>query len=139
MLFKCDIDVRYGETDKMGIVYHSRYFDWFEVARSEALKELQLSYSEIENLGILMPIIDCFCNFKRPARYGDRVVVETEVTSLGFAKCRFDYHVYNSSGILLAVGYTVSGFVDTNFKPINLKKTFPEVYSVLTKLRGESR
>ena len=136
-MFKTKIDVRYGETDKMGIVYHSRYFDWFEVARSEYLKSFNMTYSEVENAGVLMPVVDCFCRFKSSAVYGDTVTVETEATYLGVAKCRFDYKVYNGENRLLAEGYTVSGFVGIDFKPLNLKKKFPQIYEIFEKMRGD--
>lgn len=137
-MFQTKLQVRYCETDRMGIVHHSRYFPWFEVGRTEFFKSTGLTYAEIEERGILLPLVDCYCKFIQSAVYGDDVRVMVELEELGAAKCKFRYRILRDSDeALLATGYTTHGFTTPALKPLNLKKKFPEIYSVLEKLRGE--
>ena len=74
--------VRYGETDKMGYCYYGNYAQYFEVARVEALRELGLSYKELEDQGIALPVKDYSVEFKRPAKYDDELIIKTDVQIL---------------------------------------------------------
>lgn len=134
---KTRITVRYSETDMMGIVYHANYFPWFEVARTELVESLGVSYAEAEAEGLLMPLNECGCKFIKSAVYGDTVLIETRVTVLTAARCRYDYKAYREAdGTLLAEGYTSHAFTDKSLCPLNLKKKFPHIYKVLEELRG---
>lgn len=138
-MFRTKIQVRYCETDRMGVVHHSRYFPWFEVGRTEFFKATGLSYDEIERRGVLLPLVDCGCKFIHGAQYGDEVWVEVRLETVGVAKCRFTYRVERAAdGMLLAEGHTTHGFTTPAFKPLNLKKTHPEIYTLLCGLRGEA-
>ncbi len=137
-MFKTKITVRYCETDKMGVVHHSRYFPWFEVGRTEFFKQTGLSYNAIEKQGILLPLADCYCKFLQGAVYGDEITIAVSLESLGVAKCKFAYQILRAEDeALLATGYTTHGFTTPGLKPLNLKKTFPEIYHLLEGLRGE--
>ncbi len=139
-MYRTKIDVRYSETDKMGIVYHANYFPWFEVARSRFAIEHGMNYAETENRGLRMPLADCYCKFIKSAVYGDSVYVDTEISYLGVAKCRFDFVVCRASDeALLAKGYTTHAFTDTDLRPLNLKKRYPDVYEKLLEMRGETQ
>lgn len=139
-MYRTKIDVRYSETDKMGIVYHANYFPWFEVARSRFAAENGVNYAETEKRGLMMPLADCYCKFIKSAVYGDSVYVDTEISYLGVAKCRFDFNVYRvSDGVLLAKGYTTHAFTGENLKPLNVKKRYPDIYDKLVKMRGETQ
>lgn len=136
-MFSTKVDVRYCDTDKMGIVYHARYFYWFEVARDAFIKAFGISYFELEKIGIMMPVVDCSSRFRKGAQYGDTVTVYIEIKKLGVAKCEFLYRVVREAdGILLAEGTTKHGFVGNDFKPINLKKKYPKVYNIFENMRG---
>ena len=74
-----DIRVRYKETDKMGVVYHSNYFTWFEVARIELLDNLQCPYKELEKDGFLLPVLSCNASFHLPALFDDRLIVTVKI------------------------------------------------------------
>lgn len=137
-MFETKIEVRYSETDKMGIVYHSRYFPWFEIARAERLKSYGIEYSELEKRGLMMPITECNCKYRKGAVYGDVVTVKVRFESLTVARAKDSYEVY-SNGCLLAEGYTVQAFVDDAFKPLNLKKSFPDIYSIFEAMRGDDK
>lgn len=138
-MFSTKLDVRYSETDQMGVVHHSRYFPWFEVARTEFFKSSGMSYDEVERRGVMFPLVDCYCKFIEGAKYGDTVEIEVEMEKLGVAKCQFSYCVIRcEDGKMLASGYTTHGFTDHNFRPLNVKKSYPEVYEMLYKLCGET-
>lgn len=138
-MFRTKITVRYAETDRMGVVHHSRYFPWFEVGRTEFFKWSGMTYDEVESQGVLLPLVDCYCKFIKGAQYGDDVWIEVSLTKLGVAKCMFEYRVIRfSDDELLATGYTTHGFTTHDFIPINLKKSYPEIYDNLLELRGEN-
>lgn len=135
--FETSFPVRYAETDRMGIVYHANYYVWFEVGRNELLKSAGLPYWEIESQGVFLPVVKGFCRYRRPARFGDTVVVKTRVEELRAARIRLSYEVYRQQdNTLLAEGYTEHGFVDGSGKPINLRKGYPRIWEILHKLKN---
>lgn len=137
-MFRTRLQVRYAETDRMGVVHHSRYFPWFEVGRTEFFKSTGMTYDEIERQGVLLPLVDCYSKFIQGARYGDDVWIEVKLEEVGVAKCKFSYNVIRCEDEkLLATGYTTHGFTTPEFKPVNLKKTYPHIFELLCKLRGE--
>ncbi len=126
------ITVRYKETDQMGIVHHSNYYPWFEVARTQFFKELGFSYRDIEQEGILLPLIESGCRYKAPARYDDRLIIETIIKEFKGLRLTFGYRVINEdTNQLLAEGKTVHVFTNARMKPINIKKDNKEVYKAL--------
>ncbi len=134
-MFRTKITVRYAETDSMGVVHHSRYFPWFEVGRTEFFKTCGMSYREVEERGVLLPLLDCYAKFIQGAKYQDDIWVEVKLRRLGVAKCIFDYRIVRCEDeCLLAEGYTTHGFTDRNFRPLNLKKSHPEIYTALESL-----
>lgn len=137
-MFRTKLTVRYSETDSMGVVHHSRYFPWFEVGRTEFFKSSGMSYREVEEMGVLLPLLDCYSKFIIGAKYQDDIWVQVELKKLGVAKCRFEYKIIRcEDDALLAVGYTTHGFTDKNFKPLNLLKKYPEIYSKLSELKSD--
>lgn len=112
--FYCEIQlrVRYGETDKMGIVYHGNYAQYFEIGRTEWLRNFGISYKEMEDSGIMLPVISLSINYKRSARYDDLIKVKTELKKLPTAKIEFDYEITNESGEILTTGNSVLVFMD---------------------------
>ncbi|WP_282043006.1 acyl-CoA thioesterase [Winogradskyella flava] len=106
------IRVRYGETDQMGVVYHANYAVYFEVGRTEWLREFGLSYSEMEAEGIMLPVISLSINYKSSARYDDVLKVKTKLKKLPTASIEFDYELCNASDELLATGNTILAFID---------------------------
>ena len=104
--------VRYGETDRMGYCYYGNYAQYFEVARVEALRELGLSYKEIEDSGIALPVKDYSVEFKRPARYDDEIIIKTDVFPLDGLTLRFRYETVDGEGQRLNTAFTSLVFVD---------------------------
>jgi acyl-CoA thioester hydrolase len=107
-----EIRVRYGETDQMGVVYHANYAVYFEVGRTEWLREYGLSYSGMESDGIMLPVVSLTVNYKNSARYDDLLKVKTTLKKMPTASIEFYYELRNDSGVLLATGSTVLAFVD---------------------------
>lgn len=137
-MFMTKISVRYGETDKMGVVYHANYFPWFEIGREELFKAYGTSYAEAESRGLMMPLVDCYAKFHCGAKYGDEVWIEVVPEKLGPVKCKFSYKAFRcSDDKLLTTGYTTHCFTDTDMRPLNLKKTYPDFYDILCKMSGD--
>lgn len=135
MITETKLTVRYAETDMMGIVHHSRYYPWFEVARTEFIKNSGISYTEMEKMGVLLPLTETGCKYIYGLRYEDEVLIKCRLSKLSIARCRFDYDVYKLPEMkLMSQGHTCHGFVNGEFKPLNLKKAYPELWDRLTKL-----
>ena len=81
--------VRYAETDQMAVVYHSNYIIWFEVGRTEMLRQLGLSYREMEEDGMVLPVVEVKCRYKHPARYDDEITIRTWVAQMELRCCAF--------------------------------------------------
>ncbi len=113
------IRVRYGETDQMGVVYHGNFASFLEVGRVEWLRELGISYKEVEEKGIIMPVVSLTIYFKKPAFYDDVLTIRTTIHKKPFVKLEFDYEIYNSSHTLIVTAHTVLTFLDKDTrKPI---------------------
>ncbi len=106
------IRVRYGETDQMGVVYHANYAQYFEVGRTEWLRQFGMTYRQMEENGIMLPVISLNINFKNSARYDDVLKVKTRLKKLPTASIEFEYELLNDDGNLLATGSTVLAFID---------------------------
>lgn len=129
------LEVRYAETDMMGIMHHSRYYPWFEVARTDFIKEFGGSYSKMEEAGILMPLTETHAKYLGGLTYEEEAVVVCRLAEMGFAKCKFEYEVYRKSdNKLMTTGYTKHGFVDKDFVPVNLKKKAYDMWELLNSL-----
>jgi len=110
------IRVLYGDTDAGGVVYNANYLRFFERGRTELMREWVLPYREIEKLGFILPVTECWSRFKAPACYDDLIIIETEVTELSRLKCKFSYRILREDGDgikprLLVKGYTVHAAV----------------------------
>jgi len=119
---------RYAETDQMGVIYHGNYITWFEVARSDFFKALGYSYRLLESEGVILPVIEVGCRYEKPARYDQPVVVKTRVKLFKGVRFGLSYRIYDeTTGELLAEGFTHHAFTDKNLKPVNIKKFNPEI------------
>lgn len=106
------IRVRYGETDQMGVVYHANYATYFEVGRTEWLRQYGITYKSMEDSGIMLPVISLSIDYKNSAKYDDLLTVKTSIKKLPTVRIEFDYELINESGQLLATGNTVLVFMD---------------------------
>jgi len=110
------VRVRYAETDQMGVVYHGNYIPYFEIGRVEWLRNKGVSYKELEEGGIMLPVVSLSMNYKKPARYDEELTVVTKLKFLGGVKIEFDYEILNERGELLTTAHTVLVFVDMRTK-----------------------
>lgn len=128
-----EINVRYAETDAMGVVHHAVYPVWFEIARTDYIKMLGLSYSEMENGGVMLPVTAITVKYHLPAKYDDKLTVTAKVTRLTPARVEFAYTVARD-GELLTEGTSSHAFVSsTTFKPLNFKTAMPEFFEIFSK------
>lgn len=106
------VRVRYGETDQMGYVYYGIYAMYYEVARVESLRQLGLTYREIEAMGIIMPVLENKSRFIAPGRYDEELRIVTTLRDKPSVRIKFEYEIFNSENILIHVGETSLAFVD---------------------------
>jgi len=110
-----EVRVRYADTDQMKNVYYAKYFEYFEQGRSDFLRALGLPYPALEAQGFLLPVVEAFARYKRPACYDDLLRVETRLVALPGASIRLDYLVVREGeSDVLAEGYTVHSFVNAS-------------------------
>jgi len=134
LLNRTEIDVRYQETDQMGVVYHANYLVWFEIGRTKLIEQLGFTYAEMEESGILLPVIDAHLSYKKPATYGQKVYIETTLASYDGIRITYDYIVKSSEDEILVTGFTKHGFVKKeSFRPVQLRKVNNYWYQILTK------
>ncbi len=129
--FEHFLDVRYYETDQMGIVHHSNYIRYFECGRLAMLDEVGLPMHKIEQMGIMLPIISVECRYRYPAKLGDRLKIVTRFDELPRARFTVFSEVYNQDGQLLVEGSVSMGFIDSATRrpvrcPENLSDLFAE-------------
>jgi len=125
---------RYAETDQMGIIHHSNYPIWFESGRTDFFKKVGMTNSNIEALGVLLPLSHMECSFKSPARYEDEMIVKTKIRMMTCAKIKFEYVIENSNnGIIIASGSTTHAWTDKSLYPLDIEKKLPELFIMLKK------
>ena len=111
--------VYYKDVDKMGIVYYSRYLEYFEESRTELLSSLGLKVSDIEKLGIILPVISCHCEFKKGARFEDIILVRSWIEERPRLTLKISYEaILKKTNDLLVKGYTIHAFVNSNWKAV---------------------
>lgn len=125
-LFKgvSQIRVRYGETDQMGYCYYGNYAQYFEVGRVEALRSIGVSYKELEDQGVMLPVSEYSVKYMLPAYYDDNLKVVTYVSKIEGARLFFDYEIINESNKVIATAKTTLVFVNKS----NMRPTSPPEY-----------
>ena len=110
--FETTIRVEYHHTDQMGIVHHSNYVKFFEVARTEWLRAVGMTYAEMERRGVMMPIVEVQVKYKQPAYYDELIKVRAFVDAVPMARMTFRYEIEGEDGRAIASGMTTLGFID---------------------------
>ena len=112
-----DIRVIYADTDAMGVVYHMNYIRWFEIGRTELIREIGVVYADLERQGYHLPVTELHCHYLSPARYDQIVCVKTNIAYMRRASIKFEYEIYEKSeNRLLVEGYSVHAFIDDKGK-----------------------
>jgi acyl-CoA thioester hydrolase len=106
------IRVRYSETDQMGYVYYGNYAAYFEVARVELLRSNGISYKELEENGIMLPVLKLELKYHKPAQYDDLLTIKTSIKKKPSITIDFDFEIYNEQNELLTTGFTSLVFID---------------------------
>lgn len=140
--------VHYQDTDQMGVVHHANYVGWLEIGRTEMMRDAGIAYREMEELGLLLPVVDMSIQYRRPARYDETITVFTKMTNFSAVRLQFEYEVRrmeetltsqdNTSSItpygeLLAKGTTMHMWINNEWKPARIDKAAPEVFALLNR------
>lgn len=138
MINETTIEVRYQETDQMGVVYHANYFVWFEIGRTKLIEQLGFKYAEMERDGFISPVVDIQASYKKPAIYGEDVIIRTWIDTYTGIRTVYAYEVVNKDGDTLCTGTSTHVVVRKgNFRPVALKKVNPQWHTVYKQLVGE--
>jgi acyl-CoA thioester hydrolase len=122
------VRVRYAETDKMGVVYYAHYLVWFEIGRTEWLRDTGWTYLAMEAEGFGLPVIEAQCHYKTSARYDDELQIETAARLVTPIRLAFDYRVLRpADGQTVATGYTVHATIDRSGRPVRLPARVKEL------------
>ncbi|WP_163653541.1 thioesterase family protein [Listeria sp. PSOL-1] len=136
------IEVRYAETDQMGVVYHANYLAWLEIGRKNFMDDLHLSYYEMEQEGYFMPVLDVSLHYVSPLRYGQNAVVRTWLKGYDGIRTIYGYEVrIEKTGHIALIGETKHACVrKDNFKPVAMRrvlKKWDNKYQELIKAGSE--
>ncbi|MDR0668239.1 MAG: acyl-CoA thioesterase [Prevotellaceae bacterium] len=108
------IRVPYYDTDRMGVVHHANYIRYFEIGRTEYIRERGVAYAEVEAGGVLMPIIATECRYLNPAHYDEVLTIRTKISGTITARVRFEYEIYNAADQPVCTGATELAFIDAH-------------------------
>ncbi|MGD9910255.1 MAG: acyl-CoA thioesterase [Candidatus Izemoplasmatales bacterium] len=135
MVSKTKIELRYKDTDQMGVIHHSNYFVYFELARIDFLKQLGYDYYQFESSGMMFPLRDVQCTYLKSIKVTDVIYIYTSVVSFSKYQIEFSHEVKDESGELKAKGRTKVVSVDTDtFELLKLDKHNPIFYEELAKV-----
>ena len=122
--------VRYAETDQMGVVYYANYLVWFEVGRTDLLRESGWTYRDMETEGFSLPVIEAQCAYLQSAKYDDELEVRTIGAMVSPVRIRFSYEVVRlADAATLATGTTIHATLDRNGRPCRLPERVRTVFS----------
>ncbi|OEH92483.1 acyl-CoA thioesterase [Bacillus solimangrovi] len=130
------IQVRYAETDQMGVVYHANYIIWMEVGRTDLIRDLGFNYAKIEQEGIISPVLDVRASYKKSIFYGEQVTVRTWVEKYNGIRIVYGYEVLNDAGEVAVTGQSehVLANKDT-FRPLRIKTAYPEWHEMYERVK----
>jgi acyl-CoA thioester hydrolase len=133
--------VRYSETDQMRVAYHPNYIIWFELGRVAFLRQLGFTYSEMEEDGMHLPLVEVRCRYKHPARYDDEITVRTRLAQMRTSLLRFCFEVVRKGDDrLLAEGESVHMVVGNDLRPTRLSEKYrPAFEAAAAKVEGAAR
>lgn len=121
--------VQYYETDAMRIVHHSNYIRWMEEARLDYLNQIGLAYDQMEEQGVIIPVLSASCEYRMAVRYGETVKIFSDIEKFNGLKFFVSYRITSlDENILHATGSTSHCFLNRDMKPINIKRSAPEIY-----------
>ncbi len=120
--------VRYSDIDFMGIVYYSRYYEFFEAARTDMLRQIGIPYSDFEKMGYGLPVAESHCEYKKGAEFDNLLNIKCIIENKPGARIKIDYKVTNAdTKELIVIGYTIHAFLNSNKRPCKPPKFFIEI------------
>lgn len=126
------IRVRYKDTDQMGVAYYANYLIWFEIGRTEFLRDLGMSYKDLEQNSLYLPVTEAYCKYRSPARYDEELRITTRLNMLEQVRLGFYYDISRAvDNKLLAEGETTHAFLNEKGKPVVLRKQNPFLWRML--------
>ena len=126
---------QYYETDRMGIIHHSNYIRWMEEARIDFLRQLDIRYSDLEASGLVSPIFEVRCQYRRMVKFEDIVAIEVSILKYTGTRLTLSYRMTNeTSGEPCSEGETTSCFMNSGGRLISLKKDYPQLHELFEKL-----
>ena len=129
--------VQYYETDKMGITHHSNYIRWMEEARVDFLSQIGWDYAKLEAAGIISPVLNVSCDYKKTTTFSDKVTIRVSVQELRGVKLRLAYEMKNEEGTVVCLATSSHAFLNTDGKPIRLQQEQPGLFAALSSLIEE--
>lgn len=128
------IEVRYAETDQMGVVYHANYIIWMELGRTKLVSDLGFKYADMEADGIISPVIDVQASYKKPVLYGETAIIKTWIESYDGLRITYGYEILTEAGELSVTGRSVHVCVKKDsFRPISVKRLYPDWHEAYEK------
>jgi acyl-CoA thioester hydrolase len=113
------VRVRYADVDRMGVVYHARYLEWFEAARTEMMRTMGMAYRQLEERGIFLPVVEAYCRYRKPVLYDELIRVKTCIGEVSKSRIRLEYEITGEDDDSVRVeGYTVHCFTNRAGKPM---------------------
>jgi len=129
MFEHCDkLRVRYRDVDYLGVVYYSRYLEYFEVARDEMMRAIGIPYSEFEQKGYAMPVVEVHCIYQKSAHFDEVLTIISRITEMPLARLKIGYTIFreNEDEILVS-GYTVHAFINKDGRPVRPPNFFRQL------------
>ena len=126
--------VQYYETDKMGITHHSNYIRWMEEARVDFLAQIGWDYARLEEAGIISPVINLSCDFKKTTTFSDKITIRASVKEFNGVKLKFAYEMKNEVGAVVFTATSMHAFLNKEGRPVRMKQDFPELYETIENL-----
>lgn len=128
----------YYETDQMGIIHHSNFIRWFEESRTNLLDSIGFGYDQMEEAGIIIPVLGIACEYKSMVRYNQTVYILPVIESFNGIKMTISYQITDKdSRELRAIGKSDHCFLNSNYRPVSLKKVNKTIYDLFEGLIGK--
>lgn len=135
MINKKKIELRYSDSDQMGVVYHANYFSFFEQGRTQMLQDYGIDYYDIEKRGYIFPVRDVSCTYLKSVRLGETIYVETQIVKITKVRFDFKHRIINSEGVVKATGYTsIISVKKDDFSIAKMDVHLPDVYRIKDKI-----
>lgn len=134
-----EVEVRYAETDQMGVVYHANYLVWMEVGRTKLIQDLGFNYAAMEKDGIISPVLDIQISYKRPLRYGETATVKTWIEEYDGIRSTYGYEILTGDGELAVTAFSKHVCVKKEtFRPVPFRKYYPEWHEAYENAKKQS-